>query len=420
MDIKYNQDNDQHQDQNKFQNQNASQNKKIYKVSQINAAARLILEANFATVWIEGEISNLSQPHSGHIYFSLKDEMAQVRCAMFRQYNGALNFAPKNGMQVVVRAKISLYEPRGDFQLIVEHMEPQGAGILHEKFLQLKAKLLKEGLFDTKYKKPLPTLPNCIGIITSPTGAAIRDIISVSKRRFSAIPLIIYPTQVQGQEAAKQIVAALEIANSRQECDLLILARGGGSIEDLWPFNEEIVARAIFASKIPTISAVGHEIDFTIADFVADRRAPTPSAAAELAVPDQAEWLAGITQLGKRLVGFMQHKLQECIWLFKTAQSRLHHPRHYLEQQAQRIDDLERRLQFAVTKKLNSYQDNLGNLALALDLVSPLATLKRGFAIVTKGEHVLSKISASKVADKISVRLVDGILDCRVEEIKNT
>lgn len=391
--------------------------RKILKVSQINAAARAILEANFECVWIEGEISNLAEPSSGHIYFSLKDEFAQVRAAMFRNRKSALKFQPKNGAHVIVAAQVSLYEPRGDYQIIVERMEPAGAGILHAKFLQLKAKLEAEKLFAVEHKKPLPKLPRCIGVITSPTGAAIRDILSVLQRRFSSAPVIIYPVQVQGNEAAPQIVAALQIANERRECDLLILARGGGALEDLWPFNEEIVARAIFVSSIPIISAVGHETDFTIADFVADVRAPTPSAAAELAVPDVAEWLAVLFSFKQRLISSMQHKLQKANWLLENLKNRVLHPRYYLAEQAQRLDAVERRLYLTMQHQFAHWQYRLAKVSAELDLVSPLATLGRGYAIVNKNGHVVQTCQAIVVGDKIQAKLVDGTLHCLVEEI---
>jgi len=388
--------------------------RKIYKIAEINAAARMLLEANFQDLWIEGEISNLAMPSSGHVYFSLKDETAQVRCAMFRNYNFTLNFKPKNGDHVVVKAKVSLYEARGDYQLIVESLELAGAGLLHEKFLRLKNKLETEGLFALTHKRPIPSLPHCIGVITSPTGAAIKDILTVLKRRFPSIPVIIYPTQVQGENAAAQIAEALRLAEKRSECDVLILARGGGSLEDLWPFNEEIVARAIFATTIPIISAVGHEIDFTIADFVADLRAPTPSAAAELAVPDVKEWLAKANLFAKRLAIAMEHKLESWRWNFLAIRNRLRHPRDYLLQQLQKADELERRLMQAMQLSLGSSQQKLSSYITALDLISPLAVLKRGFTIVTKDTKVLTSVNDVTVGDQIEVRLADGVLSCGV------
>jgi exodeoxyribonuclease VII large subunit len=391
--------------------------RKIFKVSQINAAVRAILEANFEHVWIEGEISNLAEPSSGHIYFSLKDELAQVRAAMFRSKQSTLKFQPKNGARVIVIAQVSLYEPRGDYQLIVEHMELAGDGVLHAKFLQLKAKLEAEKLFDVKYKKPLPKLPQCIGVITSPTGAAIRDILSVLKRRFASAAVIIYPTQVQGNEAAAQIALALQTANMRHECDVLILARGGGTLEDLWPFNEEIVARMIFASVIPVISAVGHETDFTIADFVADMRAPTPSAAAELAVPNVMEWLATLAGFKQRLVNLMQYRLQQAQWLLENLKNRLRPPQYYLAQQAQRLDEMERRLHLVMRYQLTYWQQRLVKASAALDLVSPLATLVRGYAIVSKGNKIVQTTKDVMVGDPIQTKLADGMLCCLVEKI---
>lgn len=390
---------------------------KVFKVSQINAAVRNILEANFAAIWLEGEISNLTIPSSGHMYFSLKDELAQVRAVMFRSRQAALQFQPENGAQVIVAAQVSLYEPRGDYQLLVEQMNLAGAGMLHAKFLQLKAKLAAEKLFATTYKRELPCLPKYVGVITSPTGAAIRDILSVLTRRFPGVDIIIYPAQVQGSEAAMQIVTAIQDANKRSECDVLILARGGGSLEDLWPFNEEIVARAIFASEIPIVSAIGHETDFTIADFVADVRAPTPSVAAELVVPDAVELKAGLIESQQRLLNSIQHKLQQAKWLLSSLSSRLVHPRHYLLEQAQHLDELERRLQAGIQNQVLSWQHRLAKAAAALELVSPLATLERGYAIVSYNSKIINKVTDIAVGAKVQTRLADGVLDCLVEEI---
>jgi exodeoxyribonuclease VII large subunit len=263
--------------------------REIYSISELNSEARVLLEKRFPLIWVEGEISNLARPASGHIYFSLKDEAAQVRCAMFKMHNRLVNFQPKNGQQVLARVRISLYEARGEFQLIVEHMEETGDGALRRQFELLKQKLFEEGLFDEAHKQALPFLPTQLGVITSPSGAAIRDILSVLKRRFPGIPVLIYPVPVQGTEAPQAIVESIHSAAKCQDCDLLILARGGGSLEDLWAFNEETVARAINACPIPIVTGIGHEIDFTIADFVADYRAPTPSAAAEFISPDHTE-----------------------------------------------------------------------------------------------------------------------------------
>jgi exodeoxyribonuclease VII large subunit len=391
--------------------------RKIYKVSQINQAARTVLEANFADLWIEGEISNLIVPSSGHMYFSLKDENAQVRCVMFRNHQANINFEPKNGDHIIVHAQVSLYEARGEYQLLVFYMEAAGSGILHAKFLALKNKLEQEGLFALEHKKALPQVPHCIGVVTSPTGAAVRDILTVLKRRFPSVPIIIYPTQVQGAEAAGQIANAVATANTRNECDVLIVARGGGSLEDLWPFNEEVVARAIFASCIPIISAVGHEIDFTIADFVADVRAPTPSAAAELAVPDWHEWLAKCDQLQKRMTVLLQHKITADQLMLTNLQKRLRHPRELLLQQVQKMDELERRLRLAMQHRFEHWQQRFLSLSNALELVSPLATLQRGFAIVTKDKKIVNDASTLQRGDRLVTRFAHGAAQCVVDKV---
>jgi len=387
---------------------------KILKVSQINSLARKILEGNFASVLIEGEISNLAEPNSGHIYFSLKDETAQVRAVMFRQSKTMLKFQPQNGAHVIVTAQVSLYEPRGDYQLIVQQMEPAGVGVLHAKFLQLKTKLAAEGLFDIKYKKPLPKLPQSIGVITSPTGAVIRDILNVLKRRFPSAAIIVYPVQVQGKEASTQIITALQKANLRKECEVLILARGGGTLEDLWPFNEETVARAIFASTIPIVSAVGHETDFTISDFVADVRAPTPSVAAELVVPNVLEWLNVLGNLKRRLIGSMQNKLQRINLLVLNLKKQLRHPRYYLAERMQRLDEFQHRLHLAMQHQLSRWQQRLSKIGVALDMVSPLATLERGYAVISKDDKVIKRTADVVVGDKVRARLVDGEISCQV------
>jgi exodeoxyribonuclease VII large subunit len=390
---------------------------KILKVSQVNFLAKKTLEANFTQILVAGEISNLVKPSSGHFYFSLKDESAQIRAVMFRQNNITLKFALQNGMHVVVTAQVSLYESRGDFQLIVSKVELAGIGILHTKFLQLKNKLAAEGLFDSKYKKPLPRLPETVGVITSPTGAVIRDILSILKRRFPGVRIIIYPVLVQGTEAAPNIVVALQKANMRYECDVLIIARGGGSIEDLWPFNEEIVARAIFASTLPIISAIGHETDFTIADFVADIRAPTPSAAAELVVPDQFAWRQTLENLSRRLVNLIRYKLHYFGLLFAGLKNRLRHPSHYLADKSQRIDDYEHRLNLAMQHKLVCCKQGLAKISAALSAINPLATLTRGYAIISKNNTIVCNTKNVNVGDQIQAKIVNGELKCLIQEI---
>lgn len=390
----------------------------IYTVSQLNHEARDLLENNFRAIWIEGEISNLKRPSSGHLYFSLKDADAQVRCAMFRMQNNLLPFEPQDGMHVLMRARVSLYEDRGDFQLIVEHMEETGDGALRRAFEALKKRLAQEGLFEVHHKKLLPKFPQCIGVITSPTGAAIRDILNVLKRRAAHIPVIIYPTAVQGTEAAPQIVAAIQQANQRRECEVLILARGGGSLEDLWPFNEEIVARAVFACEIPVVSGVGHEIDFTIADFVADHRAPTPSAAAELVSPNCHEWSTKLHSLSTRLQHLIFSEFRHHNTLIGNLHKRLQHPQRKLQDQAQKLDFLERALVKSQLNFLQHKQQLLANVSRALDAVSPLNTLQRGYAIVTHQQKILQDAKQVNIGDTIEAKLNQGSIECYVTTIK--
>lgn len=391
----------------------------VYSISELNQMVRSLLEDAFPPLWVEGEISNFACPSSGHWYFSLKDAGAQIKCAMFQGRNRLISFKPANGNQVLARVKVSLYEPRGDFQLIVDYLEEAGDGALRRAFEQLKERLAAEGLFDSAYKKPLPELPKKIGVITSPTGAAIRDILSVLKRRFPALPVIIYPTAVQGTQAAPQIVEALTLANQRQECDVLIVARGGGSLEDLWPFNEESVARAIFASTIPVVSAVGHEIDFTIADFVADQRAPTPSAAAELISPDQNDWFNYLVKLANNLLRQINYRLQEHQQHLINLQKRLRHPGQRIQDQMQRLDELEQRLYRAWHYQHQHKQQHLANIVRALDAVSPLATLARGYSIITqeKTAEIIQSVEQLKSGDTIKARLKHGQVVCEVKEI---
>lgn len=392
----------------------------IYTVSRLNNEVRFLLEDSFPYVWVEGEVSNFAAPNSGHWYFSLKDSAAQVRCAMFKGQQRKLNFTPKDGSHILIKARVSLYENRGEFQLIAEEMEERGEGKLRRAFEALKKKLEQASLFADTHKKPLPAFPIQIGVITSPTGAAIRDILTVLKRRHPCATIVIYPTLVQGATAAPTIVQAIETANRRKECDVLILARGGGSLEDLWPFNEEIVAHAIYQSQIPIISGVGHEIDFTIADFVADKRAATPSAAAEIAAPDCAEILQLIERHQQRLFRLMQQRLlsmkQQIEWMQKHLLQQ--HPKRRLLEQAQRLDLAEMALVAIISKRINKLQMQLTNGAAKLDALSPLATLKRGFAIATdQNEKVLREASLVKVGATIRVRLLSGSLTCSVDEV---
>lgn len=340
--------------------------KDIYPVSRLVKEVRLLLDGSFPLLWVEGEISNLAMPGSGHIYFTLKDAAAQVRCAMFRGRNQQLRFTPENGMQVLLRVKVTMYEGRGEFQLVVEHMEPAGSGALQRAYEALKARLGQEGLFDTAHKKPLPTLPHSIGIVSSADGAAVHDILSVLKRRFPAIKIILYPVPVQGETAPALIAEAIKTADQRQECDVLIVGRGGGSLEDLWSFNDERVARAIFACGLPVISAVGHEIDFSIADFVADVRAPTPSAAAELAVPDANQLSRHVQQLYQRLnlrlTGWLSQQQKHVRYL----QQRLPKPQQQLRLQQQMIRRLSSQQNAAIQRFLQARQQQTDYLTARL------------------------------------------------------
>ncbi|MGH8174767.1 MAG: exodeoxyribonuclease VII large subunit, partial [Steroidobacter sp.] len=419
----------------------------VYTPARLNREARTLLERGLPALWIEGEISNLSRPSSGHWYFSLKDEAAQLRCAMFRQRNLLARFPPKDGMHVLLRGRVSLYEPRGDYQFIADHIEDAGEGALRRRFDMLKTKLAAEGLFAAERKRALPPLPRRIGVITSPTGAALRDVLNILRRRFCTIPILIYPVQVQGAAAAAQIAATIRLASARAECDVIILARGGGSLEDLWAFNEEVVARAICDSSVPIVSGVGHEVDFTIADFVADLRAPTPSGAAELVAPDCNEWIRNASLLARRLSAVINRSLagrrDRLVWL----QRRLAqvHPGVELRQRAQRLDEYEQRLlrtmrhglsdrraalthlaahlrqqspalrvaaagarlnmarsliDSALQRRLAMLRSRLAVAAGTLDIVSPLATLERGYAIVTNAAGaVVTEAAALRPGD---------------------
>jgi len=333
---------------------NPMPDREIFSISRLNREARSLLERGLGSVWLEGEVSNLSRPASGHWYFSLKDAAAQVRCAMFRNRNQLVRMAVQDGAQVIARGRVSLYEARGEFQVVIEHLEEAGEGVLRRRFEELKRRLAAEGLFDERHRKPLPALPRRIGVISSPTGAALRDVLHVLRRRFAAVPVLIYPVAVQGAAAAGEIVEALQLAGARADCDLLILARGGGSLEDLQAFNEESVARAVFGCAIPLISGIGHEVDFTIADFVADERAPTPSGAAERAVPDGAEWLRGFTRGELRVTSGLRRRLQELATLvgFRTRSLARTHPGARLRQHAQRLDEYDTRLKLAIRASL--------------------------------------------------------------------
>ncbi|EID0334525.1 exodeoxyribonuclease VII large subunit [Escherichia coli] len=442
-----------------------SQSPAIFTVSRLNQTVRLLLEHEIGQVWISGEISNFTQPASGHWYFTLKDDTGQVRCAMFRNSNRRITFRPQHGQQVLVRANITLYEPRGDYQIIVESMQPAGEGLLQQKYEQLKAKLQAEGLFELQYKKSLPSPAHCVGVLTSKTGAALHDILHMLKRRDPSLPVIIYPTAVQGDDAPGQIVRAIELANKRNECDVLIVGRGGGSLEDLWSFNDERVARAIFASRIPVVSAVGHETDVTIADFIADLRAPTPSAAAEMVSRNQQELLRQIQSVQQRLgmamdyflanrtrrLTLLHHRLQQQhpqlrLARQQTALERLQQrmnlaidsqikrtnkrqvrllqrlnqqtPQPRIHRVQSRIQHLEHRLAEHVHSRLSAMRERFGNAVTHLEAVSPLSTLARGYSVTTVTDgKVLKKVKQVKTGDVMTTRLEDGWVKSEVKGI---
>lgn len=436
----------------------------IYTISRLNREVRIVLEEVFPTVWVQGEISNLAKPASGHLYFSLKDSAAQVRCAMFKNRQSGLRFEPENGMQIMARANVGLYEGRGEFQLIIQSLEPAGAGALQLAFEALKQKLSAEGLFDEEHKKLFPPFPKTIGIITSATGAAVRDILSILKRRYPTGNVIIYPTLVQGEGAAQEIANTIKLAEKRKECDVFILARGGGSIEDLWAFNEEVVARTIFDITTPIVSGVGHEIDFTIADFVADQRAATPSAAAELISPDSIDVLNKLKHREEQLIRSQKqtiHNLQNRVELLSK---HLPHPKQRLMELIQRTDEYSMRLKHQAEKQLSNKKfilseisgkvnklnpahsiarqiekvnvlqiqfkksinrtlekahDEVSSLRHMLNTVSPLSTLERGYAIVTekKTNQIVTNTKHLQPGDQLQIRLATSEIDSTVDAI---
>jgi exodeoxyribonuclease VII large subunit len=393
----------------------------ILTISQLNAEVNQLMAQGFPVLWVEGEISNLARPSSGHLYLTLKDAGAQVRCAMFRNRAMSLNIRPENGMKVLVRGKVGLYEPRGEYQMVIEHMENAGEGALQRQFEELKRKLQAQGLFDTAHKVALPTFPRCIGVITSPTGAAIRDIIHVLQRRCPQIPVRVYPVAVQGEGSKEQIARAIAQADREQGCDVLILARGGGSIEDLWAFNEAIVAQAVYACATPIVSGVGHEIDFTIADFVADLRAPTPSAAAELVSPDMPALQNHLQRLSAQLQRNQRRRLQIAGEHLQRLQQRLENqrPTRRLQQKIQRLDELDMRLQAAIKRHLSRLHDRLQAQAGKLHALSPLATLERGFSIVRRADtgQLVRQTDALRLGETVATQLPQGQFESIVTRI---
>ncbi|KFZ38133.1 exodeoxyribonuclease VII large subunit [Shewanella mangrovi] len=444
----------------------AASEQQIYSVSRLNGEVRHLLESQLGRIWLSGEISNLIQASSGHWYLTLKDNYSQVRCAMFRGKNQQVRFRPANGQQVLVRANISVYEPRGDYQLIIDSMQPAGDGLLAQQFEALKMKLAAEGLFSVEHKQPLPSHIRRIGVITSPTGAAVRDVLHVLKRRDASLEVVIYPTQVQGDAAIGQIANAIRLANQRDEVDVLLLTRGGGSLEDLWCFNSETVAREIFASQLPIVSAVGHEVDTSISDYVADVRAPTPSAGAELLSGDRQDKLVRLKQLNLRLrqgwahyqlntqqqlknldyrlqrqdpqrqlqlltqrfdeqqlklSNAMQHLLNRRSVTLQRLDGRLtaQHPKHQLNYSQQQLHHLEHKLKQLMQSQLAQAESRVKQAAHSLQSVSPLATLSRGYSISKDAEdHVISAASQLRVGDEMKTLLKDGVVYSNISKIE--
>lgn len=431
----------------------------VYSVSDLNSLIKDQIENGFASVWVQGEISNFKAHTSGHFYFSLKDSKSQISAVMFKGFNGRLKFRPESGMEVVVRGRVTVYEPRGSYQVFCETMEPVGAGALQKAFEQLKAKLQKEGLFEAKHKKAIPLLPKQIGVVTSPTGAAIQDILNVLGRRYKGARITVIPARVQGDGAAAEIVRGIELANRVKSYDVLIVGRGGGSIEDMWCFNEEVVARAIFASKIPIISAVGHEIDFTIADFVADLRAPTPSAAAEIVAKSATELAERIKNNTARMVQKIQFRLSQWQMRVNHMQSQLVDPQRRLQDLSQRCDELLQRLTLSwqsyskeqtlhirlLREKLKNPQrlldfkkqallglskslhkeahgllsfkkENLRHQMSILHSLSPLSVMQRGYSVIYRGETLLKDAIDAKPGDEIIVQMAKTALRAQVIE----
>ena len=393
---------------------------KVFSVKEINRLVRELLEQSFPSFWISGEISNFISASSGHWYFSLKDDEAQVRCTMFKNKNMAADWVPKNGEKIEAKCFIGLYEARGEYQLNIELIRHAGTGLLSEAFNQLKEKLLKEGLFEPSRKKSIPQFPKSIGVITSPTGAAIEDILITLKRRSPHIPIFIYPSLVQGKEAPLAIVKAIETANIRMECDVLILARGGGSIEDLWAFNEEIVARAIVASKIPTITGVGHETDTTIADFVSDLRAPTPTGAAELVTSHTVELIKTIQAYKNQLNKMMASVIRELMQKIDYLEKRLISPRQQIQRQKEQIHQYIQRINQSMKNAMIQYRLNIDKLKLNLDHLSPHAVLSRGYSIITNVDgQIVNNVNQLKLDDKIRIQLNHGQADATISDLKN-
>lgn len=442
----------------------SSTNSVILTVAELNRRAKSLLEGSFPLLWVAGEISNFKRYDSGHCYFSLKDASAQVRCVMFRNRAALIDFQPREGMQVEARALVSLYEARGDFQLTIEALRPAGLGALFAAYEKLKQKLEYEGLFAAERKKPLPVFPRAIGIVTSPAAAALSDVIAALQRRMPGLPIVLYPTPVQGLDAAPQIAAAIHKAGQRNEVDVLIVCRGGGSLEDLWAFNEEVVARAIAACPLPVVSGVGHETDFSIADFVADVRAATPTAAAELVSPNRNEWLARLDRLQSRIHRAMERQLQNKMLGLDALSRRLQHPGERLSRQKSNLQELSRRLhlaparqlekshyrlqgcalrlnhlkpaihrqeerlltsasrlQLAMPRLIDQQRQKLAMLAARLEPWNPQAVLARGYAMVSRPDGQLVRLGAGlQHGDALVLQFADTAIDVAVEQRQAT
>jgi len=442
-------------------NTNAPAQREVFTVSRLNQDVNTVLQRQLGMLWVEGELSNFKKYDSGHFYFSVKDSLSQLRCAMFRGRNRNIDFQPENGQQVLLRGKLGIYVARGEFQFIAEHMELSGAGALQYRFEQTKARLQALGWFEQQHKQEIPGWPRALGVVTSANGAAIHDILTVIRRRFPCVDVIIYPALVQGGAAAPEICRAINKANARNEVDTLIVARGGGSLEDLWAFNEESVAECIYKSRIPVISGIGHEIDFTIADLVADRRAPTPSAAAELAVPDRANEIRKLDEKTRQLIRAMQYRVEpqqtqltqltnrlqlrhpeivitqqqlqvdeftarlkramrasnthrQALIAAKTSRLQLESPRKLIDQQRAHLTAAELRMRAGMRRRVDLSQHSLAACSRALDAVSPLATLARGYAAVFKASKAITNASQLQVGDNIKGLLAKGEFTAKV------
>ena len=399
-------------------------NMNVLTVSELNKHIKDLISRDIVLsgLWVKGEISNFKNHYSGHLYFTLKDEKSVLKCVMFRSNASMLAFMPENGMKVIIKGYISVFERDGQYQLYAEEMQPDGIGALYVAFENLKKKLQAEGLFDPARKRRLPYIPRAIGVVTSSTGAVIRDIINVLSRRFYNVNVKLYPVQVQGEQAAGQIAAAVRRLNELDNVDVIIVARGGGSLEELWAFNEEIVARSIYESRIPVISAVGHETDFTIADFVADVRAPTPSAAAELVIPERAVVENRLDSMKMRLRNAIHKKISmERLMLKRLEESTaFRQPYNKIYQERMMLDVQQRYMQKALSSLSSGYRNRLSLLAAKLDSLSPLNSLARGYSIVKsqKDGSLIKSVRALQPGDRIEVCLKDGRLDCTVENIK--